>query len=189
MLRFSAIWMVLLLFFSVGAWAQSTGEMTIVQDTAQVKNTQDDINPLAPAKAAFYSALFPGMGQVYNKKYWKLPIVYGAIGASTYSYLWNDKRYREFRNVYKRRLAGYTDDRYVFFDDDRVIQASRFYQKNRDLSALVTVAFYVLNIIDANVDAHLQQFNVSDNLTLNPQMFQDELYGRSNIGLSLNYKF
>ena len=177
-----------MLFANATLNAQTGGTMTIVQDTtATPKN--DDIDPLTPAKAAFYSALLPGLGQAYNKKYWKMPLVYGAMGTSIYFYSTNNTKYHEFRDVYKRRLAGYTDDNYRFLSDDRLINAQRFYQKNRDLSALITAAFYVLNIVDANVDAHLKQFNVDDNLTFQPAYFNDDLYNQPHFGVTLNYRF
>ena len=72
------------------------------------------VNPLAPSKAAFYSAVFPGLGQIYNRRYWKLPIVYGAIGTGVYAYIYNDDLYNRFRDAFKRRRAGFTDDE--FFD-------------------------------------------------------------------------
>ena len=181
---------IFLVFFGLGhaaLFAQS-GEMTIVQDTTAVSKN-DDIDPLTPAKAAFYSAILPGLGQAYNKKYWKMPLVYGAIGASVYFYSTNNTKYHEFRDVYKRRLAGYTDDNYRFLDDGRLIDAQRFYQKNRDISALVTAAFYILNIVDANVDAHLRQFNVDDTLSVKPDVFNDDIYNRPNVGVTLNYRF
>ena len=93
------------------------------------------------------------------------------------------------RDAYKRRLAGFTDDQYDYLDDARLIQAQRFYQRNRDLSLLVTIGFYVLNIVDANVDAHLMQFNVNDNLSVAPDIYQTDFTTRPNLGLSLNYKF
>ena len=170
------------------ALAQKKEELQIIQKDS-VTTKSKEINPLAPAKAAFYSAIFPGMGQLYNKRYWKMPLVYGAIGTSVYFYVWNDKRYQEFRDVYKRRLAGYSDDKYPFLSNDRVISAQKFYQKNRDLSLLITAAFYVLNIIDANVDAHLMQFNVDDNLTLRPDYFPSDITSKRNAGLTLNYTF
>ncbi len=131
----------------------------------KAKNTED---PLAPSKAAFYSAVVPGLGQVYNKKYWKLPIVYGGMGAGLYFYFDNNKVYNQFRDIYKRRLMGYTDDAYGYLDNDRILRVQRTAQRNRDLSLVVTIGVYILNIIDANVDAHLNQFNVNDDLTLEP---------------------
>ncbi|MEX0273375.1 MAG: DUF5683 domain-containing protein, partial [Flavobacteriaceae bacterium] len=76
------------------------------------------INPLAPSKAAFYSAVLPGLGQVYNKRYWKVPIVYGALGLSTYAYLYNDDFYDRFRAAFKRREAGFTDDEFYDINGD-----------------------------------------------------------------------
>ncbi len=149
-----------------------------------------EINPLAPAKAAFYSALVPGLGQVYNKKYWKVPLVYGAMGTSLYFYLDSQKKYNEVRDAYKRRISGYpNDDNFQFLDNTRLLSAQKFYQRNRDISLLITAAFYILNIVDANVDAHLKQFNVDDNLSLKPDFKFDEQNAKPRFGLSLNYSF
>ena len=161
-------------------------EDLIVSDTI----IKDKINPLAPAKAAFYSAIVPGLGQAYNKKYWKIPLVYGALGSSIYFYVWNNKRYQQFRDEYKSRLAGNAPSPQLsYLDESRLISGQKFYQKNRDLSLLVTVAFYILNIVDANIDAHLMQFNVNDKLSFKPSLQQDELTTKHNLALSLNYSF
>lgn len=173
------------LFGNHSFFAQEIKEVLKAKDT--VKTYIYD--PLRPSKAAFYSAVLPGLGQAYNKKYWKIPIVYGAIGTSMYFYLDNNKKYNSYRDAYKRRLAGFEDDQYQYLDDDRLIRAQRFYQRNRDLSLLVTVAFYVLNIVDANVDAHLIQFNVNDKLSFMPDLQQNDFNSKPNLGLTLNYKF
>jgi hypothetical protein len=146
------------------------------------------INPLAPAKAAFYSAILPGLGQAYNKKYWKIPVVYAAIGTGVYAYVWNNKKYHLYRDAYKQRLAGKEDD-FQYLDDSRLIQGQKFYQKNRDLSAIITVALYILNIVEANVDAHLIQFNVNDNLSFRPNVLQNELNNKQNLGVAFSYHF
>lgn len=178
---------ILFLTFICGtAVSQVKSEPILVsKDTLKDK----EINPLAPAKAAFYSAILPGLGQAYNKKYWKIPIVYAAIGTSLYFYADNSKKYHEFRDAYKERLAGKTNPKYDYLDSDRLIEVQRFYQRNRDLSLLITVAFYILNIVDANVDAHLGQFNVNDNLTLNPTLEQNNFNAKPGVGLALNYTF
>lgn len=167
-------------------FAQNNDELKVLDSISSSKNK---INPLAPAKAAFYSAVVPGLGQAYNKKYWKIPLVYGALGTSIYFYVKNNKKYHEFRDVYKQRLAGYTGDQYSYLDNDRLIQAQRFYQRNRDLSALITAAFYILNIVDANVDAHLMQYNVNDNLSLKPDLYRNDLTSKQNLGVTLSYQF
>ena len=179
---------IILLFFLFGnqfAFSQKIEAVIKKSDTLVIK----DIDPLRPTKASFYSALLPGLGQAYNKKYWKLPIVYGAIGTSLYFYINNNKKYHNYRDAYKRRLQGFNDDEYQYLDDSRLIQAQRFYQRNRDLSLLVTVAFYVLNIVDANIDAHLAQFNVNDKLSFQPEVYPNEINYKLNMGISLNYKF
>jgi len=158
----------------------------IVTDTVQTK-----INPLAPAKAAFYSALLPGLGQAYNKKYWKIPVVYAALGVGIYSYTWNRGKYNEYRDAYKERLllGKNSKDKYPYLTDTKLIDAQKFHQRNKDLSLLITVALYMLNIVDANVSAHLQQFNVNEKLTLKPEIYKNDINYNQNLGLTLNYKF
>jgi len=164
---------------------KKTDAPLIAKDTLKSK----DIDPLTPAKAAFYSAILPGLGQAYNKKYWKIPIVYGAIGVSMYYYIDSNQKYHQYRDAYKRRLEGYTDDEFSYYDNARLISAQKFYQRNRDLSALFVVGFYVLNIVDANVDAALIQFNVNDNLTVRPDVYMNDVTSKANVGLTFNYNF
>lgn len=168
--------------------------------TDSVKVSSNRINPLAPAKAAFYSAVLPGLGQAYNKKYWKIPIVYAAIGTGVYFYIKNNKEYNRYRDAYKSRLAGFTNDEFYLDTDgtqldtpristDRLEDAQEFYRKNKEISLLVTLGLYALNIIDANVDAHLMQYNVDENLSLAPHYEINEFDAKGNLGLTLNFKF
>lgn len=153
------------------------------------------MNILAPSKAAFYSAVLPGLGQAYNKKYWKIPIVYAALGTGIYFYIDNDKTYQRYRDAYKSRLAGYTNDE--FYGDgatpkvssDGLIRAQNTLRRNKELSILITAGLYVLNIIDANVDAHLLQYNLDENLALKPHFQYDEQENATNVGVTLNLKF
>lgn len=158
-------------------------------------------DPLTPARAAFYSAMIPGLGQIYNRSYWKLPIVYGAIGTGMYFYINNSNQYNRYRDAYKSRLAGFQNDEFYDINDSGIIpgspdvsdealrNAQEFYQRNRDLSLLITVGLYVLNIIDANVDAHLKQYNISDDLSFRPYLEQNPNSLDANFGLSLNMRF
>ncbi|WP_300978706.1 DUF5683 domain-containing protein [Flavobacterium sp.] len=178
----------ILSFFLGNGFVFAQGKKTeglVAKDTVQ----SNDIDPLTPAKAAFYSAILPGLGQAYNKKYWKIPLVYAGIGTSLYFYIDNNRKYNQYRDAYKRRLEGYTDDQFSYLDNSRLIAGQKFYQRNRDLSALVTVGFYVLNIIDANVDAALIQFNVNENLSLRPEIYPNDVTFRPNVGLTFNYTF
>ena len=151
----------------------------------------DELDPTAPSKAAFYSAVFPGLGQGFNKKYWKIPIVYAAIGTSVYSYDFNQKKYWDYRNAYKSRKAGYKNDPYqnLILDDDRLLDGAEFHKKNRDLSMVFIVGFYILNILDANIDAHLKQYNVNESLTIKPYINNDIEFYEQSIGISLNLNF
>jgi Family of unknown function (DUF5683) len=186
------IFILFLLFGNFSGFCQDDLKLVKV-DTIDVK-----INPLAPAKAAFYSALLPGLGQVYNKKYWKIPLVYAAIGTGVYSYIWNRGKYNEYRDAYKQRLLEGTlsTDAFnnnftggLFLSETKLIAAQKQFQRQRDLSLLVTVLLYVLNIVDANVDGHLRQFNVNGKLTAKPDIYQNYSDYTQNVGVTLNYTF
>lgn len=167
-------------------------KLIVVKDLLGPK---EEYNPLAPAKAAFFSAIVPGLGQVYNKRYWKIPVIYAGMAAGIYFYKQQDKDYDRFRNAYKRRLAGYKDDEFYgdgdapLVSNDRLVNAQKSAQKNKDISIVVTVAFYMLNIIDANVDAHLRQYEVSEDLSLQPSLDFNPIDARTNYGMSLTYRF
>ncbi len=173
------------------------GEGITIQEVTYEKKR---INPLAPSKAAFYSAILPGLGQIYNKRYWKVPIVYGAIGTGIYVYSFNNTEYKRARDAFKRRLAGFEDDE--FFDingdgsgpdvsDEALQDAQEARQRDRDLALVITIAMYALNIIDANVDAHLKQYNVDDNLSMDfkPYLDLNPVTNQPNYGMALVVKF
>lgn len=158
------------------------------------------INPLAPSKAAFYSAIFPGLGQIYNKRYWKVPLVYGAIGTGIYVYSVNNTQYKSARTAFKRRKAGFTDDEFYDINGDgngpdisleALQDAQEAKQRDRDLALVITIALYTLNIIDANVDAHLKQYNVDDNLAVDfkPYLDWNPVTNEPNYGMALVVKF
>lgn len=150
---------------------------------------QEEYQPLAPAKAAFYSAVLPGLGQAYNKKYWKIPVIYAGMATGIYFYKQQDEEYERFRNAYKRRLAGFSDDEFQGISDDRLINAQKSAQKNKGLSVIVTVVFYLLNVVDANVDAHLKQYEVSEDLSFEPNFDYNQFTAKPQYGMSLTYRF
>lgn len=190
MKKLSFIFIVFSIFSSFCVKAQNVEQLTIEKDTMKLPVNYPAPNPLAPAKAAFYSSIFPGGGQIYNKKYWKLPFVYGGMGLSLYYYSFNNKQYHKYRDAYKDLLAGRElTGQLKGLDADRLIRAQKFHQKNRDLSMLITAGLYILQILEANVDAHLMQFNVNENLSLRPQLQQNEIDYKHNMGLKLSYQF
>lgn len=143
----------------------------------------------APAKAAFYSAILPGLGQAYNGSYWKIPLAYIAIGTPMYFYIDNNTKYNRYRDAFKRRLAGFEDDEFAgILTEDDLINAQKLFRENRDLSLLITIGAYILNIIDANVEAHLDQFSITEDLSMRPRQIQNMSTGQFAFGLSLNLK-
>lgn len=184
------------------AYAQKEEVATIPSDSMQVAVMQNNLNkitwntdPLSPAKAAFYSAVIPGLGQIYNKSYWKVPLVYAAIGTPIYFYIRNSKEYDRYLTAYKRRQQGYTDDEFYgnsstgqpLLSTDGLRRGIQFYRRNKELSILIGIGMYALNVIEANVDAHLKQFNVDERLSLEPYIHTDYLT-QPQFGLTLTYK-
>ena len=135
-------------------------------------------DPLTPSKAAFYSAIIPGLGQAYLGKAWKIPIIYSAIGASLYSFDLNNKEMNEYRNAYKRRLNGFFDDRFlelaIPITTEQLLLGMEFHKNYRDIALVLAALSYMLNILEANVSAHLLQFNVSEDLSVTPNLIIDE---------------
>jgi hypothetical protein len=151
-------------------------------------------NPLAPSKAAFYSAIFPGMGQIYNKKYWKAPIVWGALALPVYYYQINNSDYKRYRNAYRLRKNGLPDEFIVdgveIVSTQTLETAQEQLRENRDMSLLTGVILYILQIVEASVNAHLIQFNTDDNLTIKPQLIMDPIRIETpSIGLTFKYNF
>lgn len=129
-----------------------------------------------PKRATIYSAILPGAGQVYNKKYWKVPIVYAAIGIPAYAFFFNKSWYEKCQYALTVTINGSTGDSlakvapellpFVQSDDVNGIITNRdSFRKNQDYSVLFFLLFYGLNIVDATVDAHLKDFNVSSDLS------------------------
>ena len=192
--------------FSIFGFAQVQKDSTVNTTIDELKLdkaiiTKREIDPWRPSKAAFYSAILPGLGQAYNKKYWKIPIVVGAIATGIVVHDFNNKQYNRYRDAFKRRLAGFTDDEFYGVDangnpanipiisDDALIRAQRQFRRNRDIATLITIGIYVLNIIDANVDAHLLQFNVDENLVMRPHFQYNPMEDSSDLGVTVNFKF
>ncbi|MFQ3340635.1 MAG: hypothetical protein ACI9TK_000287 [Flavobacteriaceae bacterium] len=146
-------------------------------------------DPLTPSKAAFYSAIIPGLGQAYVGKGWKVPLVYAAIGASLYYYDLNNKVMNKYRTAYKRRLNGFFDDEFLETEipitTEQLLLGMDFHKNYRDIAMILAATAYMLNILDANVSAHLLQFNVNDDLSLSPNFVFDP----GMTGLSLAIKF
>lgn len=202
-----------LLIFSFKIFAQVNPNDTIrvenyPKDSISVKkNSKSDVQVLTdiqesnapvktvkynPTKAGLYSAVLPGLGQYYNKKYWKIPIVWGAIGTGVGITLWNQKQYTRYRNAFIAQLNGQPHE----FSEIPGITAEALgrtqdrAKRQRDYAIAVTGLVYVLNIVDAVVDAHLYEGRKDPDLTLKPAIIFDEFGNQSSkAGLSFNYRF
>ncbi len=183
LLRASAILFHFIIFSVKGSASPShpsrNSEFLILFSDSTNKDTLKEKNN-KPQKAALYSTLLPGLGQAYNQKYWKIPIVYGVLGILSYMAYSNHKEYKIFRDDLRRRYDNDPNTETVFPNiNDQVIKSQReFYRRNRDLFIIIGVIGYCLNILDAYVDAHLKGFSVSDKLSIKPLPYNQGLQVR-----------
>ncbi|MBK5286306.1 MAG: hypothetical protein JJE25_12975 [Bacteroidia bacterium] len=168
----------LLTFFSTSLYAQGA--------------IKDSLRTHSASKAILYSAILPGAGQAYNKKYWKIPIIYAGIGALIYAIDYNQRNYSTFKSAYISRTDGdsLTIDNYPRYTAENLRSLFEYYHRNRDLSYILASSLYILNILDAYVDAELFYFDVSDNLSLHSSPFiLNSLNGDRIGGLSFRLVF
>lgn len=142
----------------------------------------------SPKKAMIMSACLPGLGQAYNKKYWKIPIVYAGLGTLSYLAYNNQQQFNKYHDAYILREQGGIDEFYNILNSQALINEMEKYRRQRDISLIGLFAFYMIQIVDASVDAHLADFDVSDNLTINIQP-GTSLNFASMVGLSVKLKF
>lgn len=155
-----------------------------------------------PKRATIYSAVLPGLGQAYNKKYWKIPIVYAGIGTIFYIAYTNGGNYSDYRKAYdyKTGIITEADDEIISianrYSNDNLITIRDHYRRNMELSWIAMALWYGLNVIDACVDAHLFEYDINDDLTLKVEpMLQTNFeemaygYGKCSTGVSLKLKF
>lgn len=193
MLLKKIIFVLVLSFSSLTILAQKDAAKVKIKKSALLQ--QGKYEPLKPTKAAFYSAIFPGMGQIYNKKYWKAPLVWAALAVPTYYYQLNNNEYKRFRRAYRLRRTGFQDEFTDNFGNESVSletleRAQQQLSENRDLSLLSGVIVYVLQVLEASVNAHLLQFNTDDNLTIRPTFVQDPIqFDAPKVGFTLKYTF
>jgi len=156
-------------YFSI-AFSQDT--LKISADSTKV--LKDSLSTRTRAnRAALFSAILPGAGQFYNKKYWKIPILYAGIIVLGYSIEYNNSYYKTYRTAYLYRTDedSTTIDEFenIYPDADNLKVRKDYYRRTRDLLWIITSGVYVLNIIDAYVDGHLSDFDISDDLSLRAQ--------------------
>ncbi|MBS1586212.1 MAG: hypothetical protein JSS82_11780 [Bacteroidetes bacterium] len=122
-----------------------------------------------PKRAGLYSAIFPGLGQLYNRQYWKIPVVYAIMGAAGYFIVSNQNKYQEYRKAYIGRLTGDFSNETsntLLYSADQLKTLQDGYKRYLDITVLVTGVAYTLQILDAVVFAHLKNFDVSKDISL-----------------------
>ncbi len=174
---------------------------TIRKDTIKPVISKDTskINPYNPKKAALRSAIIPGWGQAYNRKYWKIPIVYAALGITGYIFVDNLKTYREYRSAYAARIRAQPPtfdsteynklkDLYKIISPESIRSARDEFRRYIDYSVLFFLVFWGLNVVDAAVDAHLKSFDVTPDLSLKIKAGHSLLAGTNGISIVLSFK-
>ncbi len=180
-------------------WAQVSDEQQAPAVKAEaIDESFQEYDALRPSRAAFYAAILPGLGQAYNGDYWKIPLVYGAIGTGVGIAIYNHDLFQTYRTAYKDRIAGRIDEftevgedgsLNQVFTEDQLIRAQDFYRRNKELSILITAGIYVLQIVEANVDAHLSQYDIQDRLSFAPYIQRDDLDFSNTVGMRITYTF
>ena len=176
---------VIIIFCSVfSSWAQETG------DKQQQKVLLQEQQVHSPHKATMYSAVVPGLGQIYNKKYWKLPVIYGLTGVFIYAFDFNNNQYNKYKNAYAEFDTGERVEFEGYTNKEIILRLKDNYRRNRDLNVILLAGVYMLNIIDATVDAHLFNYDISEDLSLNiqPSMMRN-INQQNALGLTCRLSF
>ena len=180
------------MFTTIASYIYFIGDAAINYSTNEVSSVN---------KATTLSTICPGAGQIYNKSYWRVPIIIGGLASTIYTIDWNNRGYKRFKTAYALRVDyDKNPDKYPggAADEFRGAYSATFlknlkdsYRRNRDLCILLTAGVYMLQIIDAHVDAHLQDYDISDDLTMNLEPYFDYLPVGSTplVGVNMSLKF
>ena len=186
----------------------------MAQDTLSVADTGKHIFKAEPLKATMLALAFPGLGQIYNRKYWKIPFVYAGFGGIIYAINYNSTQYNTFLKAYQdftddiRETDSYKDliknadpstydpvlhpDTYVpanaSWYEERMLRQVDYFKKYRDLSYIGIAAWYLITVLDANVDASLFNYDISDNLGVAVVPVRVPLSGYSLLGLNVSMR-
>lgn len=181
--------LLLVLLTAVPAFSQEQEEKNADPSKEKKEKTDYSSLPKDPRKATILSAILPGAGQVYNGKAWKVPLLYAGFMTDIYFIGYNNKRYQTFRSA----LFAYDDgdqSQFPSLNREALVRNVDYWRQNRDLVILLLAGIYALNLVDANVDAHLSGFNISDDLSLKLEPNVGTFAASStSVGLSLKLQF
>ena len=181
---------------TVASYIYFIGDAAVNYSTNDVSNVK---------KATTLACIFPGAGQIYNKSYWKVPFVVGGFAAMIYCIDWNNRGYQRFKKAYRllneyeqnpdKFPDGPTDEFHGRYSADYIRNLRNNFRRNRDLCIIISAGLYVLQIVDAHVDAHLKDYDISDDLTMNLEPMVDYTYvpslggNRPVFGFNMSIKF
>lgn len=184
-MRFVVLFTLFFLHFSLCAQEVEVDTTSLEMDTSH-----------SVRKAVIYSAVLPGLGQIYNhsampkgkkKAFWKVPLIYGALGASGYFLISNELTKNELKQEYINRTEfGLYSNEWIQYDDQAVLTLYNQHLTRRDLSILAVAGVYILQVIDAGVEAHFVNFDISEDLSLR---IQPTVFGRQTAGLQIQLNF
>ncbi len=198
---FFTIAFILSIFFCENCIAQQKSD-TIINSTDKKQDTLATKNILSldtsakkynPRVATFRSAVLPGWGQAYNKKYWKIPIIYGVLGTTAAVYLYNLKTYKLLKEAVILRSDSdplndsLVDPKFINFSTESIRSNRNSFRQNIDYSVLFFLLFWGINVVDATVDAHLKSFDVSDDISFRVKPGYDP--NANTAGISLVFAF
>ncbi|MBA7511796.1 hypothetical protein ES705_03792 [subsurface metagenome] len=198
-----------------------SGEPFFAQQTnSSISGDSIALRGHSPQRASYYSMVIPGLGQIYNKKYWKVPVIYAGFGTLAYLVKLNGTKFTKYINAYGDFIDNDTlttsyltiinerglDEREIvkeLYENEETYDPSKYdwfknalelnkdyFRRNRDLSYIGIGLWYILNIVDASVDAHLFDYDISDELTLHiePELFPTSRYTHT-MGIKFSFRF
>ena len=192
----SALKFILILLFFLNLFPGTEISCFSQKDSATQKLDTSALNNHSPRIASFYSAVLPGLGQIYNKKYWKVPVIYISAGTLIYFIIDYNKQYIKYKNGLIWKLSGDPNipKDYQFINDpiwykENLQSAMDWYHRYRDIDVICLATLYILNILDASVDAYLFDYDISQDLSLQIRPTMLNLPNSYNFGLSCRLKF
>lgn len=187
-----ARWIFLLTFILVVITAKSQEATDTIRSSVADSTLEKQHSP---TKATLFSVALPGLGQIYNKKYWKVPVIYAGFGVMTYFIVTNAHEYNKYRQAYIQVANHDSTGNYFYlgqkYTEQNLISARDYYRRNLEVSVLLSFVWYVLNILDATVDANLYTYNIGNDLSLRVEPVLIPSFNSRNVtsGIKLCLKF
>ncbi len=154
-------------------FAQQTSQpIEVISDSTFIQTDDEfllfeEVSDLDPQRSALLSAIVPGLGQIYNKQYWKVPVIYAGLATFAHFISYNNDLYHTFRNAAISNANGLGNPFDNIASSQTILIRNRDnFRRNRDFLIILGSVFYILNIVDAHVSAHLEEFNVNEDLAL-----------------------